>query len=135
MKIVIFGSGGVGGYFGGRLAASGEDVTFIARGQHLRALQEHGLRVESIKGDFSIPHVSATDDLTGIPAPDLVIVAVKTWQINEAAAALHPIIAEHTTVLPLLNGIEAPAILSNALGHSTSLVGCAASSATLLRRA
>jgi len=123
MKIVIFGSGGVGGYFGGRLAASGEDVTFIARGQHLRALQERGLRVESIKGDFSIPHVSATDDLTSIPAPDLVIVAVKTWQINEAADALRPIIAEHTTVLPLLNGVEAPAILSDALGAQHVLGG------------
>ena len=73
MRIAILGSGGVGGYFGGRLAQSGNDVTFIARGGHLRALRSTGLRVDSIKGDFTVSPVLATDDPTQVNNVDVVI--------------------------------------------------------------
>ena len=77
MRIAVYGVGGVGGYFGGRLAQAGEDVVFIARGAHLRALQTSGLRVESVQGDFTIHPLHATDDPTQVGRVDVVLVAVK----------------------------------------------------------
>src|ERR1700757_3423232 len=107
MRIAIFGSGGVGGYFGGRLGESGNDVTFIARGRHLRALRLTGLRVDSIKGDFTVSPVRATDDPSQVTNVDAVILGVKAWQIVEAAHAMLPMIGASTFVLPLQNGVEA----------------------------
>ncbi len=77
MRIVIFGTGGVGGYFGGRLAHGGEDVTFIARGEHLHAMQTSGLRVDSPNGDFVVSPAKATDDVSEIGPVDLVIVGTR----------------------------------------------------------
>ena len=88
MRIAIFGSGGVGGYFGGRLAQAGEDVTFIARGEHLRAIQTTGLRVDSLDGDFLINPARATDSVGEAGEVDLVILGVKAWQVPEAARAI-----------------------------------------------
>ncbi len=85
MKIAIIGSGGVGGYFGGRLAASGEDVTFVARGAHLDAMKKNGLKVLSALGDLHLPGVKATDDTTTIGPVDVVMIAVKLWATEEAA--------------------------------------------------
>ena len=79
MRIAIYGAGAVGGYFGGRLAQAGEEVTFIVRGQTLQTLQTQGLRVESIAGDFAVQPVQATDDPATVGPVDLVMVAVKTW--------------------------------------------------------
>ena len=107
MRITIFGTGGVGGYFGGRLAQAGEDVTFIARGDHLRAIKTSGLVVDSPDGDFKIYPAKATDDVNEVGATDLVILGVKAWQVPEAASAIKPIVASNTTVLPLQNGVEA----------------------------
>lgn len=79
MRIAIFGAGAVGGYFGGRLAEAGEDVIFIARGDHLHAMQANGLRVDSIGGDFVVHPVQATDNPAEVGEVDAVIVGVKAW--------------------------------------------------------
>jgi 2-dehydropantoate 2-reductase len=81
MRIAVFGTGGVGGYFGGRLAHAGEDVAFIARGAHLRAIQANGLKVDSPSGDFTIYPAKATDDVNEVGEVELVIVGVKAWQV------------------------------------------------------
>jgi 2-dehydropantoate 2-reductase len=95
MRIAIMGSGGVGGYVGGRLAASGQDVTFIARGAHLAALQEQGLRIESARGDVTVQPAQATDDPAAVGPVDLVIFAVKLYDTEQAAAATRPRIGPH----------------------------------------
>jgi len=123
MRIAIFGSGSVGGYFGGRLCQAGEDVVFIARGEHLNALLTHGLRVDSINGDFAVQPVQATDDPSKTGEVDMVLVGVKAWQVTEAAEALRPMIGPETFVLPLQNGLEAPAQLSEVLGDQHVLGG------------
>ena len=122
MRIAVFGTGGVGGYFGGRLAQAGEDVTFIARGEHLRAIKASGLKVESTSGDFTIYPAKATDQVNEIGAVDLVIVGVKAWQVPDAARTMKPLIDKHTTVLPLQNGVEAVPQLVKELG-SDNVVG------------
>jgi 2-dehydropantoate 2-reductase len=116
MRIAVFGAGGVGGYFGGRLAKAGEDAVFIARGAHLRALQTSGLRVDDTLGDFVLPHVNATDDPAQVGAVDAVLLAVKGWQTAEAVQALRPLVGPETFVVPLLNGVEAADELSAAFG-------------------
>ena len=122
MQIVIFGTGGVGGYFGGQLARAGEEVVFVARGEHLRAIRASGLRVDSPDGDFVIYPAKATDDLGEVGEVDLVILGVKAWQVPEAARAIKPIVGAHTTVLPLQNGVDAVSQLVNELG-SGSVIG------------
>ena len=116
MKIAIFGSGGVGGYFGGRLARSGEEVVFIARGEHLEAIQRRGLRVESVKGDFQVRSVQATDNPHEVGVVDVILVGVKAWQVPEVGIAMQPMVGPETFVIPLENGIEAPKQLAQALG-------------------
>lgn len=105
MKIAIIGTGGVGGYFGGKLAMAGSDVTFLARGEHLKALQQNGLRIKSIKGDFKIDPIKVTDNIKTIGFADLVIIALKSWQIKEIITDLIEIVNQNTTILPLQNGI------------------------------
>jgi 2-dehydropantoate 2-reductase len=117
MRFAIFGVGAIGGYFGGRLAQAGEEVAFIARGEHLEALRTKGLRVDSINGDFVLPAVTATDDPSRIGAVDVVLVGVKTWQVPAAAESMRPLLGEDTLVLPLQNGVEAPAQLAKLLGR------------------
>ncbi len=116
MRIAIFGTGGVGGYFGGRLAQAGEEVVFIARGEHLQALYTHGLKVDSIKGDFTLYPVQATDNPAEVGAVDVVLVGVKAWQVPEAAQAIRPMIGPETFVVPLQNGVEASTQLAETLG-------------------
>lgn len=116
MRIVVFGSGSVGGYFGGCLARAGEDVVFIARGEHLRAIQARGLRVDSPKGDFAVHPAHATDDPAQAGPADVIILGVKTWQVADAAEAMRPMLGPHTFVVPLQNGVETPAQLAAALG-------------------
>ena len=123
MHIVVFGAGGVGGYFGGRLAQSGQDVTFIARGQHLEALLRDGLVVSSIKGDFVVKPVNATDDTTTVTDVDAVLVCVKAWDISKAAKAIIPMLGPDTFVVPLENGVEAPSQLAEILGREHVLGG------------
>jgi len=106
-KIAIIGSGGVGGYFGGKLASAGFDVTFVARGQHLQALHADGLTVNSIHGNFKVPSVKATAHLEEIADSDLLILAVKAWQVSLVASELKDLITGNTVILPLQNGVMA----------------------------
>jgi 2-dehydropantoate 2-reductase len=118
MRIAIIGAGGVGGYFGARLVASGEDVTFVARGAHLAALQQHGLRVESPKGHVHLQHVTATDDVGAVGQPDIVLLTVKMYDLENAAARLTPLIGRHTVVVTLQNGVEAVDIVARHVGRA-----------------
>ncbi len=122
MRVAVYGAGAVGGYFGGRLAQSGVEVTFIARGAHLAAMHSSGLRVESIQGNFLIQPVKVTSDPSEVGIVDLVILGVKAWQVPEAALAIKPMIGPDTTVLPLQNGVDAARILAAVLG-SNPVVG------------
>jgi 2-dehydropantoate 2-reductase len=117
MRIVVIGVGGVGGYFGARLAQAGEEVTFIARGDTLRALRENGLRVESADGDMLIQPAQATDDPATVGPVDLVLLAVKGWQAPEAIESMRPLMGPETLALPLLNGVEAPDQLAVVYGQ------------------
>lgn len=123
MKIAVFGTGGVGGYFGGRLAQSGEDVTFIARGKHLEAIRRDGLEVASVAGDFRIAPAQATDDPATLGPVDLVLLGVKAWQVTEAAEAMQPLVGSDTAVLPLENGVETVGILGGVVGRNHVLGG------------
>jgi 2-dehydropantoate 2-reductase len=123
MHIVIFGAGGVGGYFGGRLAQAGERVTFIARGEHLQAMRTKGLKVDSIKGDFQVQPVSATHDPREVGQADMILLAVKSWQVPEVANSMRPMIGPGTGVVPLGNGVDAPSQLAHALGEEHALGG------------
>jgi 2-dehydropantoate 2-reductase len=117
MPIAIIGAGGVGGYFGARLIAAGEDVTFVARGAQLAALQQHGLRVHSPKGDLHLAQVNATGDIASVGAADVVLLTVKMYDLESAAAALSPLIGPNTVVVTLQNGVEAVDILSRHVGR------------------
>lgn len=123
MRIVVYGTGGVGGYFGGRLAQAGEDVTFIARGDHLRAIRANGLRVDSPDGDFVIYPAKATDNAGDVGTTDLVILGVKAWQVPEAARAIKPLAGPNTTVVPLQNGVDAVSQLVEELGSDAVIGG------------
>jgi len=107
MKIAIIGTGGVGGYFGGKLTKAGYDVIFFARGEHLKAIQQYGLTIKSIQGDFKIDSVNATDKIDAIGLVDFVILSVKAWQVKDIAKDLIAIIKRDTIVLPLQNGVLA----------------------------
>src|SRR5689334_5152431 len=104
MRIAVVGTGGVGGYFGGRLAQAGEDLVFLARGAHLRAIREHGLQVESADGDFTVYPAQATDDPAQIGPVDLVLFTVKGWQLPQAIETMRQLVGSETFVVPLLNG-------------------------------
>lgn len=122
MRIAIFGTGGAGGYFGARLAQAGEQVVFIARGEHLRAIREHGLRVETASGEI-IVRAEATADPAQAGTVDVVLVGVKTWQVEAAAQSMRPMIAPHTFVIPLQNGVQAASVLASVLGTQHVLGG------------
>ena len=123
MRIAVIGTGAIGGYFGGRLAAAGEEVVFVARGENLRALRARGLKVESPQGDFAVSRLNVTDNLSGIGSVDLVLVGVKAWQVPEVAPALGPLIGDDTAILPLQNGVEASGLLAAEHGERHVLAG------------
>lgn len=118
------GAGAVGGYYGGRLAAAGEDVWFVARGRHLEALQTRGLRVQSAHGDFALQPVRAVGDPAQLSGPvDLVLFCVKSWDTEPAAEALRPIVGRETGILTLQNGVENEDKLAAAFGPERVLAG------------
>jgi 2-dehydropantoate 2-reductase len=123
MKIGIIGTGGVGGYFGGKLALAGNDVIFIARGAHLEAIKQNGLIVKSIKGDFTAQPVRATDRLEALRGVDLILFGVKAWQIKEIALQLKGIIDKKTILLPLQNGVLSSEELQSILPENHVLGG------------
>jgi 2-dehydropantoate 2-reductase len=133
MRILIFGTGGVGGYFGGRLAASGEDVTFIARGEHLHALREDGLRIVSSRGNLHLKAVKASDDPRSAGSVDLVLVGVKLWDTEAAAQAIAPIVGPNTAVVSFQNGVDAVDIFTQRLGRERVMGGIAQIAAVIER--
>lgn len=107
MKIGIIGTGGVGGYFGARLASSGNDVIFIARGKHLEAIRENGLMVKSVKGDLNINPAMVSENMSDLTSCELIILGVKAWQIKEIAPVLAKTLNKEALILPLQNGVLA----------------------------
>jgi 2-dehydropantoate 2-reductase len=124
MKIAVMGSGGVGGFYGGRLAHAGAEVTFVARGKHLAAMREHGLRIESeTQGNIHIPQVRVTDDPATIGPVDLVLVGVKLWDLADAARSFKSIVGPDTAVLSLQNGVIKDDILRREFGDRAVMGG------------
>ncbi|MBK7063111.1 MAG: 2-dehydropantoate 2-reductase [Rubrivivax sp.] len=106
MRVLILGSGGVGGYFGAQLAKAGHEVFFVARGAHLQALQTRGLRVDSPLSPVQLQPVHAGSDPASIDQPDIVLFCPKLWDVKSAAAQLAPALGPHSLVIPLQNGVE-----------------------------
>lgn len=106
VRIAVMGSGGIGGYLGARLAQAGEDVIFIARGSHLEAMQQKGLRVESPLGEIHLRHVTATETPADVGFVDMVVFAVKAYDTESAAAAIVPLVGPATRVVTLQNGVD-----------------------------
>jgi 2-dehydropantoate 2-reductase len=122
----MMGSGGVGGFFGGRLAHAGYDVSFIARGAHLAAMRKSGLLIENPQqGDIHVPQIRATDDPAQIGKVDLVIVSVKLWDTEFAAREIKPLIGPGTCVVSLQNGVIKDDILRRELGDAAVMGGVA----------
>ncbi len=107
MNIAILGTGGVGGYFGIRLAQAGHQVTFLARGKHKQAIEEKGLQLISPKGDYTVENTMVVDCISDIKEPELVLIGVKAWQVKDVAQELKEVISEKTIVIPLQNGVMA----------------------------
>jgi 2-dehydropantoate 2-reductase len=125
MRIAVVGSGGVGGYFGGRLAVAGTDVSFVARGAHLQALKRGGLRIHSPLGDVHLPQVQATDDPAEIGAVDVVFFTVKLYDTESAAALLAPLVGPDTVVVPFQNGVQSVEVLTRTVGADHTAGGTA----------
>jgi 2-dehydropantoate 2-reductase len=126
MKIVMMGAGGVGGLYGGYLAQAGCDVSFIARGQHLAALREHGLTIESDSHPLvHLPKVHASDDPAALGVADLVIIAVKLWDLDQVAREIKPLVGPDTAVLSLQNGVIKDDILRGHFGERAVMGGVA----------
>ena len=106
MNIVVYGIGGVGGFFGGKLAKAGNKITFIARGAHLEAIKKKGLTVKSIDGDFVARPTQVVDSVEGLEEVDLILLAVKSWQLAEVAQQILPIVSKKTLIIPLQNGAD-----------------------------
>jgi 2-dehydropantoate 2-reductase len=131
MRIAVIGTGGVGGYFGGRLAQAGHDVTFVARGRHLAALRERGLTLESTRGNATIDAGSATGDPASIAPCDIVMFCVKLWDVESAAKQIAPLLAKGGVVIPFQNGLQAPDVLKRVHGADKVVGGVAYIAATI----
>jgi 2-dehydropantoate 2-reductase len=131
MRIAIVGAGGVGGAFGAALAKSGADVTFVARGAHLAAMQRNGLRIEGGRGETHLLPTQATDNPASIGPVDYVLFCVKLWDVESAGAMIRPLIGPDTAVIPLQNGVDAADRLIPILGQRAVMGGVAQISATI----
>ena len=125
MRIAVIGAGGIGGIYGAALARAGADVTFVARGTHLAAMREQGLRVEGDRGETHIRSVLATDDPASIGVVDYVLSCVKLWDVESTGEQIRPIVGPQTAVVPLQNGIDAAERLIPILGHEAVMGGTA----------
>lgn len=123
MNIVIYGTGGVGGYFGTRLAQASNNVTFIARGKHLEAIQKNGLQLISPKGDYLVFPANVTDNITEVTDIDLILVCVKSWQLEVAAEEIKQVLDEKTMVISLLNGVNNAEVLGAVIDKKQLLGG------------
>lgn len=131
MRIAVMATGAVGGYFGGRLAAAGHDVAFVARGPNLAALRRDGLRIESPLGALHLPGPTATDDPAEIGPVDIVLFAVKLWDTEAAAELARPLIGAETRLITFQNGVDAPELIARALGPEAVVAGSAYIAAVL----
>lgn len=131
MRIAVMGTGGVGGYFGARLAQAGHEVAFVARGRQLEALRAHGLRVESPRGDVRLANVEVTSDPAEIGPVDVVLFTVKLWDTRDAAEAIKPLLGAETAVVSFQNGVVKDDILRDALGAEHVIGGVTYIAATI----
>jgi 2-dehydropantoate 2-reductase len=131
MRFAVIGAGALGGYFGGRLARSGHDVHFVARGDNLAALLRSGLQVRSVTGDFVVAPASASAGTADVGEVDAVLLGVKTWQLDSAIDLVHPLMGPDTVVVTMQNGVEAPDQVAQAVGRQAVLPGAAKIFATL----
>ena len=131
MRIAIMGSGGIGGYYGARLAQNGEDVVFVARGAHLDAMRSNGLQIRDRKGDFAINPVQATDDPASIGPVDVVLLCVKLYDTEASAKLVKPLLGPDSVVVTLQNGVEAPDIVARVIGPGRTIGGAAYISSTI----
>ena len=122
MRLVVLGSGGIGGYYGALLAKGGHDVAFIARGAHLEALQQRGLTVRTPEGESTIP-VTAVADTRSLAPVDLVLFCVKSYDTEPAAEALAPLMARDTAVVTLQNGVDNVEAIGSVVGSGAVLAG------------
>jgi 2-dehydropantoate 2-reductase len=125
MKILVLGTGGLGGYFGARLAASGAEVTFVARGEHLKAMRTQGLQIKSALGDLLLKPVAATDDPATAGSVDVVMISVKLWDTQAAVDAAAPVVGPATAVVSFQNGVDAVDVVAKKFGHHRALGGLA----------
>jgi 2-dehydropantoate 2-reductase len=131
MRIAVMGAGGVGGYFGARLAQAGHDVAFVARGRHLAAMRERGLAVRSANGDVHLASPRASDDASSLGAADVVMFAVKLWDTEAAAAQCAPLVRDGGVVIPFQNGVESVERIGAVLGADRVAGGVAQIAATI----
>jgi 2-dehydropantoate 2-reductase len=125
MRIAIIGAGGIGAIYGASLAKAGADVVFVARGAHLDAIRDNGVRIEGDRGEIHIRPVRATDDIAGIGTVDYALFAVKLWDVDRAGEELRPTIGPNTAVIPLQNGVDAHERLRRILGPEPVMGGTA----------
>lgn len=122
MRIAVMGAGGLGGYFGARLCLGGSDVHFIARGRHLQAMRDDGLRVEGPE-PLHVPRVQATDDARSIGTVDLVMLCVKLWDTEAALEQVRPLVGAHTAVISFQNGVLKDRAVEQAFGAGRAMGG------------
>ena len=125
MRVAVIGTGGIGGPYGASLAKVGAEVTFVARGAHLAAIRENGLRIEGDRGETHLRPAQATDNIARIGTVDIVLCCVKLWNLEAVAGQIRPIVASHTAVIPLQNGVDAPERMGRILGNAAVMGGVA----------
>lgn len=125
MRFLVFGTGGVGGYFGGKLAKFGEEVWFLARGKHLNAMKKNGLAVQASDGSFMVKPGRMTDSPAKVPAPDVVFMCVKAYDTESAARQLAPLLPPSSLIISLQNGVENEEVVKRCIPHATVYGGVA----------
>ena len=125
MRIAVIGAGGIGAIYGASLARAGEEVVFVARGAHVAAMRENGLRIEGDRGETHIYPAQATDDIASIGVVDYVLFSVKLWDVESAGEQLRPIVGPKTAVIPVQNGVDAADRLIAILGPAPVMGGTA----------
>jgi 2-dehydropantoate 2-reductase len=131
MKIAVIGAGGVGGYFGARLAKAGHDVQFLARGRHLAAMREHGLRIDSDVERFTLAQPRATDDPAALAQADVMLVTTKLWDLADTGRQVRGAVGPDTVVVPFQNGVDAVDILAESIPRERIAAGVAYISAVI----